>query len=158
MLTLFIDADACPVKQEAYKVAERFGLHVVLVANSWMSVPNKEWIELVLVEKKSDAADDWIVEHAQKDDVIVTQDILLAERCLKAVGAFAITPAGKLFTAANIGEAIASRELMERLRGWGMEQSGGPAPFSKGDRSRFLQVLHATIEKVLREQKQGEKP
>lgn len=151
--TIFVDADACPVKNEVFKIAERFKLPVVVVANSPMRLPNHPWIEFVLVEKRSDAADDWIVEQANRIDFIVTQDILLAERCIKAVGAQAISPVGKPFTESNIGEAIASRELMERLRGWGMEQSGGPAPFDKSDRSRFLHGFHAMIEKSLREQR-----
>ncbi|MGF1573344.1 MAG: YaiI/YqxD family protein [Sumerlaeia bacterium] len=154
MNTIFIDADACPVKNEIYKIAERFKLPVVVVANSPMRLPDEEWIDFVLVDKTSDAADNWIMEQVQANDFIITQDILLAERCIKEASAHAISPVGKLFTEANIGEAIASRELMERLRGWGMEQSGGPAPFQKADRSRFLHVFHALIEKVLREQNQ----
>ena len=150
-MIIYIDADACPVKQEVYRVAERHGLSVVLVANSSMAIPKAPWIELVLVDKRGDAADDWIVERVAPGDVVVTQDILLAERCLKERGARPIAPNGKAFTAANIGEALARRELMERLRQWG-GQEGGPAPFTKGDRSRFLQTLHETIVQLQRDQ------
>jgi uncharacterized protein YaiI (UPF0178 family) len=150
LATVYVDADACPVKNEVYRVAERFRVPVILVANSPMRTPQEPWIQLVLVDGKADAADHWIVERAVPGDVIITNDILLAERLVKDRKAHPISPAGKLFTRDNIGEAVAGRELMQRLRAWGGEE-GGPPPFTKGDRSRFLQVLHATLEKLQRE-------
>lgn len=148
MLCLYIDADACPVKQEAYRVAERFGLRVVLVANKAMRVPNEDWIELVIVEGSFDAADDWIEEHAEARDIVVTSDIPLASRCLKK-GAWVLAPDGRPFTVNNIGSLMASRELMARLREWG-DVGGGPPPFEKSDRSRFLMALDETIKRIQR--------
>lgn len=148
MLHIFVDADACPVKQETYRVAGRYCLNVTLVANSWMRIPNERWIALEVVGNRLDAADDWIVEHAQPHDIVVTADILLAGRCLKK-GARVISPTGKLFTENNIGQAIAIRDLMSELRGAG-EITGGPPPFKKNDRSRFLQKLDETIQSIRR--------
>jgi uncharacterized protein YaiI (UPF0178 family) len=148
LLHIFVDADACPVKQEVYRVASRYGLEVTLVANSWMRVPNERWIALEVVEGGLDAADDWIVEHVQPDDIVVTADIPLANRCLKE-GACVIGPTGKPFTEDNIGEAVATRDLLSRLRGAG-ETTGGPPPLEKRDRSRFLQQLDNVIQSIRR--------
>jgi len=136
LLHIFVDADACPVKQEVYRVASRYRLDVKLVANSWMRVPNERWIALEIVGDGFDAADDWIVEHVQPDDIVVTADILLASRCLKE-GAHAIGTTGKPFTETNIGEAVATRDLLSELRCAG-EITGGPPPLKKRDRSVFF--------------------
>jgi uncharacterized protein YaiI (UPF0178 family) len=148
LLHIFVDADACPVKQEVYRVAGRYRLDVTLVANSWMRVPNERWIELVVVEEGFDAADDWIVEHVQPDDIVVTADIPLASRCLKE-GARVIGSSGKPFTENNIGQAVATRDLLADLRGSG-EITGGPPPIEKRDRSRFLQQLDEVIQSIRR--------
>ena len=149
MLHIFIDADACPVKQEVYRVARRCRLDVTLVANSWMRVPNETWIDLKVVSDGFDAADDWIVERVQPDDIVVTADILLASRCVKE-GARVIGPTGKSFTDDNIGQAVATRELLSELRSAG-EITGGPPPLKKRDRSRFLQKLDEVIQRIRRE-------
>ncbi len=148
MLHIFVDADACPVKQEVYRVASRYRLDVTLVANSWMRVPNERWITLEVVGDEFDAADDWIVEHVQTDDIVVTADIPLASRCLKE-GAHAIGTTGKPFTETNIGEAVATRDLLSKLRGAG-EITSGPPPLKKRDRSRFLQQLDEVIQSIRR--------
>ena len=148
MLQVYIDADACPVKQEVYRVAGRYHLDVTLVANSWMRVPKESWISLELVGDGSDAADDWIVENVQAYDIVITADIPLADRCLKK-GASVIGATGKPFTEANIGEALATRDLLSELRGAG-EITGGPAPLNKRDRSRFLQQLDQVIQSIRR--------
>ncbi|OQX95693.1 hypothetical protein B6I21_04125 [candidate division KSB1 bacterium 4572_119] len=145
---IFVDADSCPVKQEIYRVANRYRLEVTLVANSWMRIQDKPWITLETVDGGLDAADDWIVEHVQPDDIVVTADIPLASRCLKA-GARVIGPTGKLFTENNIGPAVATRDLMYELRGAG-EITGGPPPLRKRDRSRFLQQLDEVIQSIRR--------
>ncbi len=146
---IFVDADACPVKQEVYRVAVRYRLDVILVANSWMRIPDERWITLEVVEDGFDAADDWIAEHVQPHDIVVTADIPLANRCLKA-GASVIGPTGKPFTENNIGEAVATRELLSQLREAG-EMTGGPAPLTKRDRSRFLQQLDEAIQSIRRQ-------
>lgn len=148
MLHIFVDADACPVKQEVYRVAGRCGLNVTLVANSWMRVPNDSWIALEVVAGGFDAADDWIAEHVQPHDIVVTADILLANRCLKK-DARVIGPTGKPFTDNNIGDAVATRDLLALLRETG-EVSGGPPPLKKRDRSRFLQQLDVVIQTIRR--------
>ena len=148
MLHIFVDADACPVKQEVYRVASRYRLDVTLVANSWMRVPNERWIALEVVEDGFDATDDWIVEHVQTHDIVVTADILLASRCLKE-GARVIGTTGKPFTENNIGEAVATRNLLSELRSTG-EITGGPPPLKKRDRSRFLQQLDDVIQSIRR--------
>ncbi len=150
MLHIFVDADACPVKQEVYRVAVRYRLDVILVANSWMRIPDERWITLEVVEDGFDAADDWIIEHVQPHDIVVTADIPLANRCLKA-GASVIGPTGKPFTENNIGDAVATRDLLSELRGAG-EITGGPPPINKRDRSRFLQQLDEVIQKIRRKQ------
>jgi uncharacterized protein YaiI (UPF0178 family) len=148
LLHIFVDADACPVKQEVYRVASRYRLDVTLVTNSWMRVPNERWIALEVVEDEFDAADDWIVEHVQPHDIVVTADIPLASRCLKK-GARVIGPTGKPFTENNIGQAIATRDLLSELRGAG-EITGGPPPLKKRDRSRFLQQFDDVIQSIRR--------
>jgi uncharacterized protein YaiI (UPF0178 family) len=161
LLHIFVDADACPVKQEVYRVARRYHLDVTLVANSWMRVPNERWISLEVVGNGFDAADDWIVEHVQPQDIVITADIPLASRCLKE-GARVIGSTGKPFTDNNIGEAVATRDqlsdatrdLLSELRGAG-EITGGPPPLEKRDRSRFLQKLDEVIQSIRREHPQG---
>jgi len=150
LLHIFVDADACPVKKEVYRVAGRYRLDVTLVANSWMRVPEGRWIVLEVVGEGFDAADDWIVEHVEPHDIVVTADIPLASRCLKE-GARVIGPTGKPFTEDNIGQAVAIRDLLSDLRGAG-EIMGGPPPLQKRDRSRFLQQLDEVIQSIRREQ------
>ncbi|UEM23940.1 YaiI/YqxD family protein [Skermanella mucosa] len=148
MLHIYVDADACPVKDEVYRVAERYRLKVTLVANSPFRVPFDERIRLVVVGGAFDAADDWIVENAGEGDIVVTADIPLASRCLKN-GARVIGSTGKPFTDATIGQALAGRELSQHLRESGLI-SGGPAPLGKQDRSRFLQQLDQDIQAIRR--------
>lgn len=148
MLHIYIDADACPVKQEVYRVAKRYGIEVTLVANSWMRIPNEPGISLQVVGDDIDEADDWIVEHAGPDDIVITGDIPLAGRCLKE-GAHAIGTTGKPFTEENIGQAVATRDLLSELRTTG-EITGGPPPLQKKDRSRFLQNLDELIQSIRR--------
>jgi len=150
LLTIFVDADACPVKDEVFKVAKRVQAKVVLVANQWMRVPREDWIELVVVKEAGglDDADHLIVELARADDIIVTDDIILASRCLEK-GARSLSPRGRIFSPENIGEALATRELMADLREAGAV-TGGPAPFEKRDRSNFLQQLDQMIQQVRR--------
>jgi len=148
MLDVFIDADGCPVKDEVYRVARRHGLKVWVVANTGMRIPNEEGIELVVVDGGFDAADDWIVAHAGEKDIVITADIPLASRVLGA-GARALGPKGGEFTDDGIGNALAGRELMSTLRDMGMK-TGGPAPFSKRDRSRFLQRLETIVQALRR--------
>jgi hypothetical protein len=146
---LYVDADACPVKAESVKVAERHGLPVVFVANAYLAVPRGPRVRVQVVPGSFDAADDWIVEQVKPNDVVVTSDIPLASRCLKA-GARALKPNGQRFTDDNIGNALASRELASELRAYGV--GGGPPPFGPKDRSRFLDAL----ENVLREAKRAQ--
>jgi uncharacterized protein YaiI (UPF0178 family) len=147
-IRILVDADACPVKDEVYKVAWRHEVPVAIVSNSWLRVPDHPLIEHVTVGDGFDAADDWIAEAASSDAIVVTADILLADRCLKA-GAAVLASTGKPFTANSIGAAIATRAIMADLRAGG-DQLGGPAPFSKADRSRFLQSLDAAIVRLKR--------
>jgi uncharacterized protein YaiI (UPF0178 family) len=149
LLHVFVDADACPVKQEIYRVAGRYQLQVTLVANSWMRTPNEPAIALEVVADGFDAADDWIVEHVQSHDIVITTDIPLTGRCV-VKGARVIAPAGKRFTEDNIGEAAATRDLLSELRSAG-EITGGPAPLTKRDRSNFLQQFDAVIQAIRRE-------
>jgi len=148
MLQVFIDADACPVKQEVYRVAQRYGLSVTIVSNSRMHVPDEQWLRQVVVRGHLDAADDWIADHVGEDDLVVTADIPLAARCLER-RAKVLGTTGKPFTQDNIGDALATRELMADLRDQGT-MAGGPPPFSKRDRSRFLQRLDEMIQSVRR--------
>jgi uncharacterized protein YaiI (UPF0178 family) len=151
LLHIYVDADACPVKQEIYRVAKRYDLDVTLVANSQMRIPDEARISLEIVGGGFNEADNWIVERLQPNDVVITADIPLASRCLKE-GAVAIGPSGKLFTEDNIGLAVATRDLLADLRGAG-EITGGPAPLENRDRSRFLQQLDQTVQFIRREQK-----
>jgi uncharacterized protein YaiI (UPF0178 family) len=150
LLHIFIDADGCPVKQEVYRVAKRYGLKVTLVSNSRMRTPQEDWLEVVIVDGQVNAADDWIVEHVSENDIVITGDIPLASRCLEK-DARVIGLSGRLFTKESIGDALASRELLSHLRDLGTV-TGGPPPFEKRDRSRFLQRLDETIQ-VLRRRK-----
>ncbi len=150
MLDIFIDADACPVKNEVYRVANRYRLKVTLVANAWMRVPNDGAVSLKVVDDGFDAADDWIVENVQPDDIVVTADIPLASRCLKK-GARVIGTTGTPFTEDSIGDVVATRDLMSELREAG-EITGGPAPLKKSDRSRFLQKLDEIVQAIRRAQ------
>jgi hypothetical protein len=136
------------MKEEVYRVAARYGLKVVVVANSRMRVPNDRSVELVLVDDRLDAADDWIVDHVGENDIVVSGDILLAARCLKK-GARVLSPRGRIFSEDSIGEAIATRELLSHLRELGTI-TGGPPPQEKRDRSRFLRHLDDIIQEVRR--------
>jgi uncharacterized protein YaiI (UPF0178 family) len=147
---IFVDADACPVKDEVYKVAWRRDVPVRVVSNSWLRVPAHPLIERVVVSDAFDAADDWIVEQAGPTSVVVTGDILLADRCLKK-GAAVLGHNGKPFTSASIGGAIATRAIMADLRaGAAGDGIGGPPPFAKADRSRFLQALDEALVRLAR--------
>ena len=148
MLHIFVDADACPVKQEVFRVAERYHLHVTLVANSRMRIPEEDWIALEVVGDGLDAADDWIAEHVGPDDIVVTADVPLARRCIEE-GARVVGPTGGVFTEDNIGGAVATRDLLTDLRSAG-EMTGGPPPIQKRDRSRFLQQLDEVIQSIRR--------
>ena len=145
---ILVDADACPVKDEVYKVGWRREVPVTLVSNQRIRVPDHELIERVVVSDAFDAADDWIVDHADARAVVITGDILLADRCLKA-GSTVIGHNGKPFTAGSIGGAIATRAIMADLRAGG-DIVGGPAPFAKADRSQFLQALDAALVRLER--------
>lgn len=151
MLQILIDADACPVKDESYKVAWRHAVPVIVVSNAPIRVPAHPLVSRVVVSDGFDAADDWIVEHVTTRSIIITADILLADRCLKAGCGAVIAPTGKPFTPASIGNAVAVRAIMADLRAGAMGDGiGGPAPFSKSDRSRFLSVLDETVVRLLR--------
>ena len=147
-LRILVDGDACPVKEEVYRVARRHGVAVAVVANNWFRVPREPLIEQVVVPGNFDAADDWIAAHARPQTIVVTADILLADRCVKA-GAFVIGPTGRPFDAASIGNAVAARALAEHRRAMG-ETGGGPAPFAPADRSRFLSALDAALVRLRR--------
>ena len=147
-ITIFIDADACPVKDETYKVAARYGLKTFVVSNSFMQIPASPLIERVVVDAGPDIADDWIADRAVAGDIVITNDIPLADRVLKS-GAAAIKPNGQPFTADSIGSALAQRSIMEHIRSTG-EITGGPRPFDRADRSRFLQALDTAIQKSRR--------
>ncbi len=151
MLHIYVDADSCPVKEEVYRVAKRYGLQVTLVAASWLRIPTEPWIDLKVVKETGelDVADDWIVDQVKAGDVVVSEDIILASRCLDK-GARALNPRGREFTPDSIGEALATRELMADLREAGTV-TGGPAPFGKTDRSQFLQRLDEIVNAVKRE-------
>ncbi|MFC2058498.1 YaiI/YqxD family protein [Chloroflexota bacterium] len=146
MSEILVDADACPVKQEVYRVAKRYGIKVTVVANSQMHIPSEDWLELVVVSDQLDAADDWIVEHITKNDIVISEDIPLVSRCLKK-GARVLGPRGHVFTDDSIGDALATRDLMSHLRDIGIV-TGGPTPFKKRDRSRFLQSLDGIIQAI----------
>ncbi len=150
MIEIFVDADACPVKDEVYVVATRYGVPVALVANARLYVPDGLGIELIVVDRAPDAADDWIVDHLRPGDVVVTADVPLAARCLEA-GARVLGPNGREFDADSIGGALATRDLKAHLREVG-QITGGPPPISARDRSRFLAKLDEVVQRSLREQ------
>lgn len=147
---ILVDADACPVKDEIYKVAWRHEVPVRIVSNAWLRVPQHPLIERVTVSGAFDAADDWVADRAGPGAVVVTGDILLADRCLKAGAAAVIAPNGRPFTPASIGGAIATRAIMADLRVGADGIMGGPAPFAKADRSRFLSALDEALVRVKR--------
>ena len=150
MLDIFVDADACPVKQEVYRVAKRYSLGVTLVSGSWMRIPEAGNVTLKVVEQGMNAADDWIVEHAEADDIVITTDVPLAARCV-GKGAYVLGATGKPFTDENIGPVLATRNLLSELRELG-EITGGPPPFGKRDRSRFLEGLDKAVNEIRRKQ------
>lgn len=149
MIKIYIDADGCPVKNEVFRVAQRYGLRVYVVSNSRIRIPEEGLIKLVIVKERFDAADDWIVEHVNENDIAISTDIILASRCLEK-GARMLDPKGRVFTQESIGNALANRELMAYLREMG-NITGGPAPFEKRDRSRFLQRLDDAVQAALKE-------
>jgi uncharacterized protein YaiI (UPF0178 family) len=150
LLHIFVDADACPVKEEIFRVAKRYSLGVTLVSGSWMRIPDSVNVTLKVVKQGMDAADDWIVEHVEADDIVITTDIPLAARCV-GKGAYVLGPTGKRFTDDNIGPALATRNLLSELRELG-EIAGGPPPFGKRDRSRFLEGLDKVVNDIVRKQ------
>ncbi|WP_343525404.1 YaiI/YqxD family protein [Sphingomonas sp.] len=145
---ILVDADACPVKEEIYRVAFRLEVPVTVVSNTHLRVPQHPLVARIVVGAGFDAADDWIAEHAGGATVVVTADILLADRCLK-VGAAVVAPNGRPFTTSSIGNAIAVRAIMSDLRAGG-ERIGGPPPFGKEDRSRFLSALDNALMAMIR--------
>jgi uncharacterized protein len=145
---IYVDADACPVKDEALKVAERHGIAITYVSNSWMRLPEGALVQRMIVQDGPDAADNWIAERIGPGDICITQDIPLASRCLKA-GARAIGNTGKSFTDASIGMALAMRELSQHLRETG-ESRGFNAAFTRQDRSRFLEALEHAVQAIKR--------
>lgn len=147
-IRIFVDADACPVKPEVYRVAERYALHVYVVANSFMNVPRSDMIERVIVTQGPDVADDWIVERITDNDIVVTADIPLAARCVKK-GASVIGPTGKPFTEDSIGMVLATRDLLTDLRSAGAT-TRGPPPLSRQDVSRFLSALDLAVTRLKR--------
>ena len=147
-MDIFVDADACPVKDEVVRVAARHQIPVTLVSNAWMRGPDHPLVRRITVAEGPDAADDWIAEHAADSDIVITADIPLADRSLKN-GASVIDPKGRPFTEDSIGSALANRELMSQLREMGT-MTGGPSPFSPKDRSQFLQTLDQTIQRIRR--------
>lgn len=148
IITILVDSDACPVREEIYKVAERHQVPAVIVANSHMRIPNDPLFSRVVVNDKFDAADDYIAERAGLKTVVITSDILLAERCVKA-GSIVLAPNGKAFTENSIGMSVATRAIMADLRA-GLGQTSGPAPFTNADRSSFLSALHTAIIRLKR--------
>lgn len=151
MIEIFVDGDGCPVKDEVYVVAARYGVPVLLVANSRIRVPEDLDVKLVVVDQGADAADDWIVEHVRAADVVVTADVPLAARCLEA-GARVLSTNGRVFSEDSIGDRVAMRDLKAHLRETGV-MSGGPPPMAAKDRSRFLMKLDELVQKSLRERR-----
>jgi uncharacterized protein YaiI (UPF0178 family) len=147
-IRIFVDADACPVKAEVYRVAERYGLKVFIVANAFMQVPRSEMIERIVVSEGPDVADDWIVERAGASDIVITADIPLVSRCVRK-GATVLSPTGKLFDDNAIGMAVATRDLLTDLRSAGAE-TRGPKPLSRQDISRFLSALDLAVVRLKR--------
>jgi uncharacterized protein len=148
MFRILVDADATPVKQEIYRVARRYGIKVIMVANSSMAVPSENWLEMIVVNNQLDAADDWIIDHINQNDILITSDIPLSSRAMKK-GARVLSPKGILVLENSIGNMLATRDLMTHLRDIGIN-TAGPAAFSKKDRSCFLQELDKLIQKTLR--------
>jgi uncharacterized protein YaiI (UPF0178 family) len=147
-IRIFVDADACPVKAEIYRVAERHGAHVLVVSNSVIAIPQVPWVERIIVDSGPDAADDWIAERARRGDIVITADVPLAARGVKA-GADVIGPTGRAFTEASIGMTLATRNLMDDLRSAG-QITGGPRPFAPKDRSAFLSALDLALVRLKR--------
>lgn len=147
-IALYIDADACPVKDECYRVAERHGIRTFVVSNSFINIPRDPMIERVIVSDGFDAADNWIAERVSRGDIVITADVPLADRCVRA-GADAIAPNGRAFTQSSIGNALATRNLMQELREAG-QITGGSRPFSPKDRSTFLSALDLAIVRLKR--------
>ena len=147
-ITIYVDADACPVKAEIYRVAERHNVKLIVVANAFMAVPRDPMIERVVVPAGPDVADDWIAERATAGDVVITADLPLADRCVKA-GASVLASDGRAFTASNMGSILATRNLMTDLRSAG-ETTRGPKPFSPKDRSAFLSALDLALVRLKR--------
>lgn len=145
---ILVDGDACPVKEETYRVARRYNLPVRVVTNSFLRVPQEALIERILVDSGFDAADNWIAERAGPSTIVITADILLADRCVKA-GATVLGPNGRAFDTQSIGSAVATRALMEDLRAMDAVR-GGPPPFSKADRSNFLSALDQAANRLIR--------
>lgn len=148
-ITIYVDADACPVKAETYRVAGRHKIKVFVVSNSLIAVPRDALIERVIVGSGPDAADDWIAEEASRGAIVITSDVPLAHRCIKA-GAEVIEPAGRVLTEASIGMALATRNLLQDLRSAG-QITGGPKPFQPRDRSNFLSTLDLAIVRLKRD-------
>lgn len=151
MFILYIDADGCAVKEEAYRVAARYQMKVFVVANKFLSTPSDPRIEMQVVSGEFDAADDWIVEQISAGDILVTSDLLLADRCIKKQ-ALVLGAKGRELTEENIGDVLGTRELMAHLRNLG-DTKAGPAPMSKADRSQFLSKLDEMIQRVQRNKK-----
>ncbi len=151
MTKIFIDADGCPVKDEVYKVAARYNISVILVANKGLNLTQNPLLKMIVVSGNFDAADDWIVENSQAGDIVITSDILLADRCVKK-SVRVLGPKGDEFTEDNIGSAVANRELMQNLRHMG-EIRGGPAPMDKKAKSKFLGTLDTIIQSLKRQGK-----
>ena len=147
-ITIYVDADACPVKAEVYRVAERHGVRVVVVSNSFITIPMHARVERVVVGAGMDEADNWIAERAVRGDVVVTSDVPLAARCVKA-GADVLGPTGQAFSEAAIGMTLATRNLMDGLRSAG-QITGGPRPFAQKDRSAFLGMLDNALVRLKR--------
>ncbi|WP_212111821.1 YaiI/YqxD family protein [Bartonella queenslandensis] len=147
-ITLLVDADACPVKDEIYRVMNRYQLKTFIVANRFLSLPHEELIERIVVSGGLDSADDWIVEHVHEASIVITSDILLAVRVVRS-GGFCLSPTGRIFDANSIGQALVMRNLMENLREQG-HVTGGPRPFCGKDRSAFLSALDLTIQRLKR--------
>jgi len=147
-MDIFVDADACPVKSEVYRVAGRYGIMVTLVANTKIRLPEQPGVKIIIVDDGLDAADNWIAEHVTRYDIVITGDIPLAARCVKE-GAGVLGHNGRAFTEDNIGHALATRNILMGLREQGT-MIGGPPPFQKKDRSRFLQSLDAMVQLIRR--------
>ncbi|TAL18173.1 YaiI/YqxD family protein [bacterium] len=148
MLDVYVDADGCPVKEEIYKVARRHNLAVFVVSNRHIHIPHEEKIRLVVVKNTFDAVDDYIAQNVKVNDIAVTADLLLAQRCIKA-GAVVLNPKGRELDEESIGSALAMRELLDHLRQTG-ENTGGPAPMAGRDRSEFLRSFHEVVERIKR--------